>query len=77
MKMLAKNAVQNPDTLNPDTIDDTKSIINALITNRNNPKVKIVNGIVSQITMGLMIALASPSKSAEINNDRLFEKEIP
>lgn len=77
MKMLAKKAVQNPDTLKPDTIDDTKSIISALITNRKNPKVKIVSGIVSQMTTGLMIALANPSKSAEINSDCLFENEIP
>ncbi len=77
MKMLAKKAVQNPETLKPDTIDDTKSIISALITNRKNPKVKIVSGIVSQMTTGLMIALANPSKSAEINSDCLFENEIP
>ena len=77
MKILAKKAVQNPDTLKPDTIDDTKSIINALITNRKNPKVKIVRGIVNQMTTGLMIAFANPSKSAEINSDRLLENEIP
>ena len=77
MKILAKKAVQNPDTLKPDTIDDTKSIINALITNRKNPKVKIVSGIVNQMTTGLMIALANPSKSAEINSDCLLENEIP
>lgn len=77
MKILAKKAVQNPDNLNPDTIDDTNSIINAFITKRKNPKVKIVSGMVNQITTGLMIALANPSKSAEINSDFLFENEIP
>ena len=77
MKILAKKAVQNPDTLKPETTDDTRSIISALITSRKNPKVKIVSGIVSKMTTGLMIALASPSRSAETNSDRLFENEMP
>jgi hypothetical protein len=77
MKMLAKNAVQNPDTLKPDTTDETRSIINALITSRKNPKVKMVSGIVSKMTIGLMIALARPNKSADINNDRLLENVMP
>ena len=77
MKMLAKKAVQNPDTLKPDTTDDTKSIINALITSRKNPKVKIVSGMVSKMTTGLMIALARPSRSADINSDCLLENEMP
>jgi len=77
MKMLAKKAVQNPDTLKPETIDDTKSTINALITKRKKPKVKIVRGIVSQMTIGLMIALAKPNKSAEISNAFLLENEMP
>ena len=75
--MLAKNAVQNPDTLKPFTTEDTKSIINALITSRKNPKVKIVRGMVSKITMGLMIALAKPSSKAETNRAPLVENEIP
>ncbi len=77
MNMLAKKAVQNPDTLNPDTTDDTRSIIIALITSRKNPKVKIVNGMVSKMTAGLMIALARPSSSADINSDCLLENEMP
>lgn len=75
--MLAKKAVQNPDTLKPETMDDTNNIINALITKRNNPKVKIVRGIVSQMTTGLIMALAKPSNSAEINSDFLLENETP
>lgn len=77
MKMLAKKAVQNPDTLKPDTSDDTRSIISALITSRNKPKVKIVSGMVSKMTTGLMIALAKPSRSADINSDCLSENEMP
>ncbi|BBJ22437.1 hypothetical protein W01_03640 [Candidatus Nitrotoga sp. AM1P] len=77
MKILAKNAVQNPDTLKPGTTDDTRSIISALITSRKKPKVISVNGMVSNMTTGLMTALAKPSNSAETNKDCLFEKEIP
>jgi len=77
IKMLAKNAVQNPDTLKPGTRDDTRSIISALITSRKKPKVISVKGMVSNMTTGLMTALAKPSNSAEINNDCLFAKEIP
>ena len=77
MKILAKKAVQNPDTLKPDTTDDTRSIISALITSRKKPKVKIVSGIVSRMTTGLMIAFASPSNSAEISSDFLSANEIP
>jgi len=65
MKMLAKNAVQNPDILNPGISDETRSIINALITNRKNPNVMSVSGMVNKITTGLMIALAMPSNNAE------------
>jgi hypothetical protein len=60
MKMLAKNAVQNPDTLKPGTTDDTRRIINALMTSRKNPKVTSVNGMVSNMTIGLITALAKP-----------------
>ena len=77
MKMLAKNAVQNPDTLKPGTRDDTRSIISAFITSRKNPKVMSVNGMVSNMTTGLMTALAKPSNSADINKDCLLEKEMP
>lgn len=77
MKMLAKNAVQNPDTLNPGTKNDTSSIINALITRRKKPKVINVNGMVSRITIGLMTALAKPRSSADNSKDCLLEKEIP
>jgi len=77
MKMLAKNAVQNPDTLKPGTVEDTSSIMRALITSKKNPKVTIVNGMVSNMTTGRMIALANPKSSAEINSDCLFENETP
>ncbi len=75
--MLAKNAVQNPEILNPGTSDDTRSIISALITNKKNPNEMSVNGIVKMMTMGLITALAKPSSSADTNNDFLLENEMP
>ena len=75
--MLAKNAVQNPEILKPGTRDETKSIINALITSRKNPNVMNVNGIVSQITTGLIRALAMPSSTAEYVNDDALENFKP
>lgn len=77
MKMLAKNAVQNPETLKPGTRDETRSIISALITSRKKPKLISVKGMVSNMTTGLMTALAKPNSSADTNKDCLFEKEIP
>ncbi len=77
MKMLAKKAVQNPDILKPGTADATSSIIKALITSRKNPKVKIVSGMVRKMTTGLMTALASPSKSADMSRDCLLLNEMP
>lgn len=74
MKMLAKNAVQNPETLKPGTRDETKSIISALIISRKKPKLISVNGMVSNMTTGLMTALAKPNSSADTNKDCLFEK---
>ena len=76
-KMLAKNAVQNPEILNPGTSDDTRSIISALITSRKNPNVMSVNGIVKMITTGLITALAKPNSSADTNKDFLLVNEMP
>ena len=77
MKILAKNAVQNPETLNPDTMDETRSIIRALITSRKNPKVTMVSGMVSRMTNGRMTALASPSSSAAVVSAALLENVMP
>lgn len=76
-KILAKNAVQNPEILKPGTIADTRSIISALITSKKNPKVISVNGIVRMMTIGLITALAKPNSSADINSDFLLANEIP
>ncbi len=75
--MLAKNAVQNPEILNPGTSADTRSIISALMTSKKSPKVISVNGIVRMIMIGLMTALAKPSNNADNNRDFLLANEIP
>ncbi len=75
--MLAKNAVQNPEILNPGTSADTRSIISALMTSKKSPKVISVNGIVRMMMIGLMTALAKPSNNADRNRDFLLANEIP
>lgn len=75
--MLAKNAVQNPEILNPGTSADTRSIISALITSKKSPKVTSVSGIVRMTIIGLMTALARPNNNADTNRDFLFANEIP
>ena len=75
--MLAKNAVQNPDILNPGTSTDTRSIIRALMTSKKSPKVISVNGIVRMMMIGLITALAKPSNNADRNRDFLLANEIP
>ena len=75
--MLAKNAVQNPEILNPGTSADTRSIIRALMTSKKSPKVISVNGIVRMMMIGLMTALAKPNNNADRNRDFLLANEIP
>jgi hypothetical protein len=77
MTILAKNAVQNPEILNPGTIVDTRSSISALITSRKNPKLISVSGIVRMMMTGLMTALAKPHSSADRSSDFLLVNEIP
>lgn len=75
--MLANNAVQNPETVKPRTIDETSSIISALITSKKNPKVSSVSGKVSRMNKGLMIAFAKPSSSAEISSEEVSANLMP
>ena len=75
--MLAKNAVQNPEILNPGTSADTRSIIRALMTSKKSPKVISVNGIVRMMMIGLMTALAKPNNNADRNRDFLLANEMP
>ena len=75
--MLTKNAVQNPDTLNPRTSHATSSIMSAFITRMKSPNVMSVNGRVSKIRIGRMIAFANPNSSAETIKDDLLSNEMP
>jgi len=63
---LKSNAVQNESTLNPPTILSHKSIIIALITNKNNPRVTMVNGRVNITNIGLIKILSNPKTTATI-----------
>ena len=54
----------NPLTRNPGTIALTKRITIPLITNVNNPRVKILIGRVKIISIGLIIALIMPKTTA-------------
>ena len=65
--MLNNNAVQNESTANPPTILEHKSIISALITNKNKPKVRNVTGIVKNTIIGLMNVFSKPRTTATIS----------
>lgn len=75
--MLAKNAVQKPEILNPGTSAETSIIITALITSKKSPNVTSVSGIVRIMTMGRMTALTRPNSNADINSDFLLLNEMP
>ncbi len=77
IKILAKNAVQKLDTVNPSTREETSISTNALITSKNNPKVTTVKGKVNRINTGLTTALAKPRRSAEIANAPAVSNLIP
>ena len=58
--MLNNNAVNQPSTVKPGTISAAHFTIRMLITNKNNPSVTMVIGMVSMINNGLMNYLANP-----------------
>ncbi len=62
--MLNIRAHQNESTLNPGTKFAARIITNALITNVNNPKVRIVIGSVRIRRTGFMNALIIPKTTA-------------
>lgn len=62
--ILKRRAHQNPSTLNPGTRFAAKRIINALITNVNKPKVKMLIGSVRIRRIGFKTALIIPSTTA-------------
>ncbi len=64
--ILKIKAVQNEFILNPSTSREHNNIITALITNKNNPKVKIVAGNVNITKIGLTNKLSNPKTTATI-----------
>lgn len=62
--MLKNMATQNESTVNPPTILVHNSIIKPFTTNKNNPKVTIVKGKVSNTMMGLIKILSSDNTTA-------------
>lgn len=61
---LNNKAVQNESTPNPPTILEHNKIINALMTNKNNPKLRMVTGKVSITKIGLINILSKPKTMA-------------
>lgn len=61
---LKNNADQNPLTENPGMISAANRIRIALIASRNNPKVKIVIGIVRKIKIGFMVKFNNVNNAA-------------
>jgi hypothetical protein len=57
--MLNNSAYQKLSTIKPDSMDDANIMIIALITSRNNPKVRIVMGMVSITNTGLTTTFRS------------------
>ena len=64
---LNKSAYQNPSTWKPSTILAANKIIKAFITNKKNPKVIIVTGIVSIIIIGFTTAFKNDNTAATTN----------
>jgi hypothetical protein len=68
MTSAASNAVPNPSTLNPPTIQAVKRIIRALMTKVNSPRVRILSGRVSRIRIGRKKAFRNPITRAARSN---------
>ena len=64
---LNNSAHQKPLTWKPSTSFDASNIINALITNKKNPSVTTVIGIVKTIIIGLTTPFKNESTAATIN----------
>ena len=65
-KILNSNAVQNPFTPKPSINLSASRIMQALITNKNKPRVTMVIGIVKMIKIGFKIALSNAKTTATI-----------
>ncbi len=62
--MLKNSAVQNESTSKPPTILEQRIMINALMTNKNNPNVTMVTGNVKNTKIGFIKVLSNPRTTA-------------
>lgn len=77
--MLNNKAVQKESMLKPPTIVSQTKIIMALMTNRNNPKLKIVIGKVNKIKSGFINIFSKPRTIATdtaVKNPSILIPEI-
>ena len=65
-KILNRSAHQNPSTLNPGTNLLPSRMINAFITNKKRPSVRIVMGSVSKISIGFSNVFRMANTKASI-----------
>lgn len=74
---LNNSAYQNPATWKPSINLSEISIIAALITNKNKPKVTIVTGMVNNINIGFKKVFNKASTTATINAVVMLSTTIP
>jgi hypothetical protein len=67
--ILKKSAPKKPLIENPSTSFEHKAIIAALITNKNNPRVKMVTGKVKSTKIGFTNKFNNPKTMATITAD--------
>jgi hypothetical protein len=73
----AIKAEKKPLTAKPGTKTEVKASIIALITSKNKPKVKIVNGIVKIVKISLINPLTKPKTTAAKNPAQIPVTVIP
>jgi len=75
--MLKNKAAQKPETVNPSTNLSANKMIQALITNKNSPKVTIVAGNVKKIKSGRINIFNNAITTATIIAETYPATEIP
>ena len=75
--MLNKTAYQKPAILKPSTKYSAAKMMQALITNKNIPRVSMVTGKVRIISSGFMVASKTASKIATISAVKISLISIP
>lgn len=71
------SAIQKPETLKPSIRLSANKIINALITNKNKPNVRMVTGNVKMMSSGFMVTLNKAKTTATITELVKFSTETP